>query len=185
MAVTYDAPIWMLDGWNLETGTWDEGSPIAMILADIRNAGVDLDGAAKRRQMRGVTELVSRGRDLLRSLDIMEDRLAVPVEVRPLIDLTVQLDQAEVDFRSRLLERYLAAALTDPRLIPSALKLRFPDWWSRQSQPTETDEENPHDVAWREALKDPNFALDAAALACRVDYRAAGVNTSRHRRPPT
>jgi hypothetical protein len=164
-ASSRNAPIRTLVGWNPETGVWDDGSPIAEMLAVMRR-GAHFAPAAKQHDVRRFDELVSRGRRLLADANVSEDRLLIPVEDRLFVDLALHVDRTEAEAENRLAEVVYRAALYDPRLALKLLALRFPQNWDGRPKPVDEHNQDPNGEAITKLMaEDPGFALQMAELA--------------------
>jgi hypothetical protein len=170
-AASQGAPILVLDGWDPDTGTWEEGSPIAAMLDTMRRSAAPPALAAKLHGVRGIDELVHKGRDLFANPNTSEDRRLVPIEVRPFLDLARQVDRVEAEVEIEVIRFIYEAASQDPKLSLRFLEKRFPQRWSGRHVPTVTVEPTmtvERDRRWRaidRVMEDPEVADQLAQMA--------------------
>lgn len=165
----HGAPISILSGWDPDTGTWANGSPIAQMLALIQG-GNYLSTAAAAAGVKTIQQLVAKGAEYL--VDAAEDRDYIDISVRPFVDLHRQIELAESLAEITLVQTVRNAAKNDPKYALSMLSRRFGQRWREQQAIFTGEETDERDAAVSQALTDPNFAMQLAALAHKLEDEA-------------
>lgn len=174
-AVHYGSPLAVLEGWDPETGTWAANSRVGLMLDRVR-LGAHVTTAAKRYNIRKINDLLAKGREYIQDATVSEDRLLVPIEIRPFVDLVAQIDEAESETEMSASEMVYAKIDSDPRIGLSWLSRRFPERWAEHQLLNVRSEFDPRDAAVNELLSDPNIASQMAAFARRAEAVAAGYD---------
>lgn len=170
-ANNFGAPIRILEGWDPDSGDWTGGSPVGVMLQSIAKHGDHVTMAAKLVGISGIVELRSRGQEYLS--EAAENREYIPIDMRPFIDLAVQIDKAEAIVHSNWAKSVAEGAKADPRLALAALGRRFPALWREQQSILTTSEFDEHDLAVTKLLADPDKALALAEMAHDIEDEAA------------
>jgi hypothetical protein len=177
-AVTQNAPLSFLQGWNPDSGDWADGSPVRDMLDDLLRRGGHLATTARRHDVRRITDLVSRGREYLAGdSEVPERREDIPIEVRPFVDLAQLVNKAESEVELTAVESLYEGAIDDAKVAALFLARRFPDRWREQSELHSLIETDPRELAMHELLSDPNAAVQVAAFARLVEKRGAEIES--------
>jgi hypothetical protein len=174
-SVQHSAPLTILIGWDPDTGEWVPGSPIGDMLDRIGRGGT-VHAAARVTRLRRLEDLVAKGREYLSDPLLSEDRMLIPIDIRPFVDLAAAVAAAESETELSAGEKVYAAIDKDPRLGLSWLARRFPDRWAEQQQLFARVDYDPRDRAVSELLDDPNTAMQMAEFARRAENLAAGYD---------
>lgn len=163
-ATTHGAPIRLLEGWDPDSGDWANGSPIADMLADIAR-GAPIATSARRQRFWDINEIMYRGAEYATS----EDRMRLPVEVRPLVDLyhlvNIHESGAEIDLSTSVYDK----AMTDGKLGLDFLGRRWPSRWREQQQISTAEENDEREAAVSALISDPAAAMALAEMATRIE----------------
>jgi hypothetical protein len=173
---THGAPIMVLSGWDPKMGEWAKGSPVGDMLIDMREDGLHMAAAARRHDVRRITELVSKGYDYMSDEGISEDRLLIPVDQRVFVDLALQVQFAEGEAEHGPVKVLFKAALDSPRDALAYLARRFPERWRDQPDAALVLEKDPRDVAVDQLLQDPNMAMKLGVIARKAAELAASAD---------
>jgi hypothetical protein len=172
-AVAHGAPIAMLQGWNPNTGKWATASPIGRTLKSIETEGVHLHTASVKHGARWIEDQVAKGREYLADAEVSEDRMLVPIEIRPFVDLALLIDGAEAIAETTVVARAFLEGQSDARIGLQYLGRRFPTRWKDQQDLHATIEHDPREAAVGRLMEDPNTALKLAEFAREAEERAA------------
>lgn len=168
-AVTYGAPIMILDGWNADDGTWHPTSPIGRLLTFISN-GAHLSVAAELAGIDRVSNLYSRGAEFLGdAIGAGQDRGDLEPEVRVFADVYRQITIAESWLELDIVKGVRKAIARDPDLGMKFLARRFPRRWREQLMLAPEEERDGTDAAITKAIEDPNVAMYLAKVAAKVE----------------
>lgn len=164
-ATMHGAPVRMLVGWDPDTGHWADGSPVALMLADIaRGAHIVVTG--RRYGFHNMTELMFKGSEYSQA---SEDRTLIPIEIRPLVDLYGLVNFYEAGAEIELSTGTYAKAMKDGRLGIEFLGRRWPSRWREQQQISTADEADERETAVSALISDPVSAMHLAEMADRVE----------------
>lgn len=172
-AVTFGAPLGFLDGWDPETGEWAEKSKVAAILDDVRQGTRPLT-ASRQHRLERLPNMVAKGRELMAE-GVSENRDLIPIEVRPFVDLAIEMQAAEAEAEGWISRTVFAAIAKDPRLGLTFLARRWPDGWGEKQELFAQVEFDPRRAAVKEMMQDPNVARQLAELSRQASERAAQI----------
>jgi hypothetical protein len=165
-AVTQGAPVRLIEGWDPDTGHWADGTPIAEILRKV-GRGVAVTVAGRQHGFKDIQELLFRAAEMVTS----EDRLQIPIEVRPLTDLLEALDWSESDSEAEMTMSAYDKAMKDanPKHALDFLARRWPNRWREQQQITTGDDDAVRNKVISELVSDPATAMKLAELAESIE----------------
>ncbi len=166
-AEQFGAPIAILQGWNIDDGTWHPQSPVGLMLQAIASRGAHITTAAQLGGLRNIMQLIARGHEYM--VDAAEDRAYIPIDVRVFVDLVVQIEQAEALIEVELVKTVRDGAKTDPKIALAMLSRRFGQRWREQQAIFTADEHDERDAAVSKVLANPDAALALAEIAHEVE----------------
>lgn len=164
-ATTHGAPTRLLVGWNPQTGTWEDESPVGQVLADVAR-GSHLVVTARRYGFADINSLMLSGAEYANQ---SEDRELLPIEVLPMVDLFHQINYEEAGAEIELSNSVYEKAKKDGKLGLDFLSRRYPSRWREQQSISTVDEDDMREKAVSSLISDPATAMALAGMAAQVE----------------